>query len=132
MEEEKFISIVLVYVLCNVILFIVYKLTHTVKILHRILSIIDNMLFAALLGYGFYRMNPLLVILVPCVLLIVYPISWGLNEELSDEDVADLVILKCPIPIGEKNRKNLKLTFAHFGTFPFYYLLDSWKKTPEQ
>ena len=128
MSEDTFVSIIMLYVLLNLILFILYKFTNKMKILHRILSIIDNLLFILILGYGFYRGNPLFVIFVPCVLLIAYPLSWGLNKELSDDDVASVVNLRSPFPLEEKSRKNVKLGFVHFGTFPFYYLLDSWKK----
>ncbi len=128
MSEDTFVSIIMLYVLLNLILFILYKFTNKMKILHRILSIIDNLLFILILGYGFYRGNPLFVIFVPCVLLIAYPVSWGLNKELSDDDVASVVNLRSPFPLEEKSRKNVKLGFVHFGTFPFYYLLDSWKK----
>ena len=128
MSEDTFFSIIILYVLLNLILFILYKITNKLRILHKIVSIIDNIIFIFIVGYGFYRVNPLLVILVPCVLLIVYPVSWGLNKELSDDDVASVVILRSPFPLREESRKKLKLGFAHFGTFPFYYLLDSWKK----
>ena len=128
MSEDTFFSIIILYVLLNLILFILYKITNKLIILHKIVSIIDNIIFLFIVGYGFYRVNPLLVILVPCVLLIVYPVSWGLNKELSDDDVASVVILRSPFPLREESRKKLKLGFAHFGTFPFYYLLDSWKK----
>ena len=128
MSEDTFFSIIILYVLLNLILFILYKITNKLRILHKIVSIIDNIIFIFIVGYGFYRINPLLVILVPCVLLIVYPVSWGLNKELSDDDVASVVILRSPFPLREESRKKLKLGFAHFGTFPFYYLLDSWKK----
>ncbi len=128
MSEDTFFSIIILYILLNLILFILYKITNKLRILHKIVSIIDNIIFIFIVGYGFYRVNPLLVILVPCVLLIVYPVSWGLNKELSDDDVASVIILRSPFPLREESRKKLKLGFAHFGTFPFYYLLDSWKK----
>lgn len=128
MPEDTFFSIIILYVLLNLILFILYKITNKLRILHKIVSIIDNIIFIFIVGYGFYKVNPLLVILVPCVLLIVYPVSWGLNKELSDDDVASVIILRSPFPLKEESRKKLKLGFAHFGTFPFYYLLDSWKK----
>lgn len=72
--------------------------------------------------------NPYIVILLPCILLIVYPISWGFNRELSDEDVASMVYLRSPVPIKSEDSMKIKLAFAHFITFPFYYLLDSWQK----
>ena len=128
MTEQKFFAIIMVYVLLNVLLFAVYKLTRKLKPLHRTLAILDNLLFALLVGYGFYRMNPLLVILLPCVLLIVYPISWGLNRELSDEDLALLVHFHSVFPMKEADRMKAKVGFAHLATFPFYYLLDSWSK----
>ena len=116
------------YVILNLLLFILYKFTKKLKKLHRIISIVDNLLFVLILGYGFYITNPLLVILLPCVLLVAYPISWGLNRELSDEELASLVTLKCPFPFKEKNIIKQKVAFAHFAFFPFYYLLDSWSK----
>ncbi|MBQ2464155.1 MAG: hypothetical protein II507_04115 [Treponema sp.] len=116
------------YVILNLLLFILYKFTKKLKKLHRIISIVDNLLFVLILGYGFYITNPLLVILLPCVLLVAYPISWGLNRELTDEELASLVTLKCPFPFKEKNIIKQKVAFAHFVFFPFYYLLDSWSK----
>ena len=128
MSEDTFFTIIILYVLLNLMLFILYKFTNKMRILHKIVSIIDNIIFILIVGYGFYRTNPLFIILVPCVLLIVYPVSWGLNKELSDDGVASVVILRSPFPWREESRKKIKLGFAHFGTFPFYYLLDSWKK----
>ena len=128
MSEDTFFTIIILYVLLNLMLFILYKFTNKMRILHKIVSIIDNIIFILIVGYGFYRTNPLFIILVPCVLLIVYPVSWGLNKELSADDVASVVILRSPFPWREESRKKIKLGFAHFGTFPFYYLLDSWKK----
>ena len=128
MSEDTFFSIIILYVLLNLILFILYKITNKLRILHKIVSIIDNIIFIFIVGYGFYRVNPLLVILVPSILLIAYPLSWGLNKELSDDDVASVVILRSPFPWKDESRKKVKLGFAHFVTFPFYYLLDSWKK----
>ena len=126
MSEEKFTSMIFLYVFVNLVLFILYRFTQRFKIVHRFLSLIDNLIFCLLLGYGFYRANRLHILLVPSVLLIVYPISWGLNRELSDEELDSVVILKSPFPIKQENRIKLKVTFAKFATFPFYYLLDSW------
>ena len=126
MSEEKFTSMIFLYVFVNLVLFILYRFTQRFKIVHRFLSLIDNLIFCLLLGYGFYRANRLYILLVPSVLLIVYPISWGLNRELSDEELDSVVILKSPFPIKQENRIKLKVTFSKFATFPFYYLLDSW------
>ncbi len=98
------------------------------KILHRILSTINTIGLCLLLGYGFYRIQPLFVIFVPIVFLLELPISWGLNKELSDEDSASLVILKGSTTLDEKNKVKIKLVFIHLATFPFFYLLDSWSK----
>ena len=126
MSEEKFTSMIFLYVFVNLVLFILYRFTQRFEIVHRFLSLIDNLIFCLLLGYGFYRANRLYILLVPSVLLIVYPISWGLNRELSDEELDSVVILKSPFPIKQENRIKLKIVFIHFATFPFYYLLDSW------
>ena len=126
MSEEKFTSMIFLYVFVNLVLFILYRFTQRFKIVHRFLSLMDNLIFCLLLGYGFYRANRLYILLVPIVLLIVYPISWGLNRELSDEELDSVVILKSPFPTKQENRIKLKVTFAKFATFPFYYLLDSW------
>ena len=117
MSEDTFFTIIILYVLLNLMLFILYKFTNKMRILHKIVSIIDNIIFILIVGYGFYRTNPLFIILVPCVLLIVYPVSWGLNKELSDDDVASVVILRSPFPWREESRKKIKLGFAHFGTW---------------
>lgn len=126
--EEKFVDYIFLYVIMNFVLFIIYKFTSQIKVLHRILSTIDNIVFSLCVGYGFYRIDHILVVLVPCVLLIVYPISWGLNKELSDEDIASVVNLKSPFPLKKENKIKVKVGFARFATFPFFYLLDSWSK----
>lgn len=128
MPIEKFMGLVFIYIVLNIILFAIYKLTEKHKIVHRIISTIDNLLFCGLAGYGLYQANPYFVILLPCIILIVYPISWGLNRELSDEDVASMVYLRSLVPIKSEDSMKIKLAFAHFITFPFYYLLDSWQK----
>ena len=92
MTDETFFVIVFSYVLINIVLFISYKYTRKNKKTHRVISVIDNLLFVVLLGYGFYQWNPWLIILVPCVLLVIYPIAWGMNEELTDDEVASIVI----------------------------------------
>lgn len=127
MSDEKIINIILLYVFINLILFILYKLTKTKKILHKILSIIDNLCLIVIAGYGFYRINPMMVVLVPCILLIVYPLSWGLNKELSDEDLS-FAKFNPPFPLKKETRIKAKAEFVHFATFPFYYLLASWEK----
>ena len=128
MSEERYNFLILLYVLLNLILFVLYKLTNRIKILHKVVSIIDNMIFIFIIGYEFYRINSLFIIFVPCVLLIVYPVSWGLNRELSDEDAASVAILRSPFPLRKENRMKIKVGFVHFVTFPFYYLLDSWQE----
>lgn len=127
-EEYKGLCIVS-YIVLNLILFIQYKFTQKYKIINRFFSTIDNLLFCLLIGYSLYKSNPYLVILIPCILFIVYPISWGLNKELSDEELASLVRLQSPFPFSEKKRQSIKLAFARFFTFPFFYLLDSWSKS---
>ncbi len=92
MTDETFFVIVFSYVLINIVLFISYKYTRKYKKTHRVISVIDNLLFVVLLGYGFYQWNPWLIILVPYVLLVIYPIAWGMNEELTDDEVASIVI----------------------------------------
>lgn len=128
MVEEKFELLIFLYIVVNILFFIVYKFTMKNKILHRILSVINTVGLCLLLGYGFYRIQPLFVIFVPIIFLIELPISWGINKELSDEDAASVVILKSIVPLNEENRLKLKLGFIHFATFPFFYLLDSWSK----
>ena len=128
MLREIFEEAIFIYAIINIILFIVYKFTMKNKILHRILSVINTIGLCLLLGYGFYKIQPLFVIFVPIVFLIELPISWGLNKELTDEEASSLVILKGFTPLNEENKVKLKLGFIHFITFPFFYLLDSWSK----
>ena len=128
MTDKIFFCIVLSYIIMNFILFKSHKSTLKYKKTHRVISIIDNLLFVVLLGYGFYQWNPWLIILVPCVLLVIYPIAWGMNEELTDDEVASIVISTSSFLVNEALRRKLKLYFAYVATFPFYYLLHSWKK----
>lgn len=128
MTDETFFVIVFSYVLINIVLFISHKYTRKYKKTHRVISVIDNLLFVVLLEYGFYQWNPWLIILVPCVLLVIYPIAWGMNEELTDDEVASIVISTSSFLVNEALRRKLKLYFAYVATFPFYYLLHSWKK----
>ena len=128
MSKELFEESIFIYVILNIILFIIYKFTKQNKILHRILSIINTIGLCLLLGYGFYKIQPLFVIFVQIVFLIELPISWGLNKELTDEEVLSLVITKGITPLSEENKVKIKLGFIHFVTFPFFYLLDSWSK----
>lgn len=60
--------------------------------------------------------------------LVIYPIAWGMNEELTDDEVASIVISTRSFLVNEALRRKLKLYFAYVATFPFYYLLHSWKK----
>ena len=128
MTDKIFFCIVLSYIIMNFILFKSHKYTLKYKKTHRVISVIDNLLFVVLLGYGFYQWNPWLIILVPCVLLVIYPIAWGMNEELTDDEVASIVISTSSFLVNEALRRKLKLNFAYVATFPFYYLLHSWKK----
>ena len=128
MTDKIFFCIVLSYIIMNFILFKRHKYTLKYKKTHRVISVIDNLLFVVLLGYGFYQWNPWLIILVPCVLLVIYPIAWGMNEELTDDEVASIVISTSSFLVNEALRQKLKLGFAYVATFPFYYLLCSWKK----
>ena len=128
MTQDELITILFSYVFLNVVLFIIYQFTDKYKTIHRILSTLDNILFVLILGYFFYQVNHLFVIIIPCILLLIYPISWGLNRELSDEDAASVVKMNSPFPTNHENRIKTGAAFAHFLTFPFYYLLDSWQK----
>ncbi len=128
MTEETFGLLIFLYIVVNMFFFIVYKFTRENKILHRILSIINTIGLSLLLGYGFYKIQPMFVILVPVVFFIELPISWGLNKELSDEEVASLVITKGFTLLPKESKAKLSLVFIHFITFPFFYLLDSWSK----
>lgn len=127
MPREIFEKAIFIYAIINIILFTVYKFTMKNKIMHRILSIINTIGLCLLLGYGFYKIQPLFVIFVPIVFLIELPISWGLNKELTDEEASSLEITKGFAPLNEKKLK-MKVEFIHFVTFPFFYLLDSWSK----
>lgn len=125
---ELFFAAIGMYILMNIVLFILEKYTNKIKIMHRIFSAIDNVIFIFIVGYGFYHLNHLFVFFVPIILLFVYPLSWGINEELSPDEAVALVRLTTVIPLKRKTRTNIKLLFIRFATFPFYYLLKSWKK----
>lgn len=112
MTDKIFFCIVLSYIIMNFILFKSHKYTQKYKKTHRVISVIDNLLFVVLLGYGFYQWNPWLIILVPCVLLVIYPIAWGMNEELTDDEVASIVISTSSFLVNEALRRKLKLYFT--------------------
>lgn len=128
MKEETICSIILVFIIINIILLILYRITKKVSNLHKILSLIDNLCFVIILGLGFYNINHLLIVLVPCVLLIVYPISWGLIKELSEKDRFFVVKFKTSVPITNEARKKVAIEFLNIVTFPFIYLLETWRK----
>lgn len=128
MTQEQFFQTIGIYIVANILLFVVERKTSARKDIHRILSVADNLAFALILGYGLYRVNHLFVILVAVVLLIAYPLAWGVNEELSDEEAASLVWLRSSVPLSDEMSGRIKLAFIHLATFPFYYLLKSWRK----
>ena len=128
MIEVTFIKTVFGYVAINILLFIIEKFTYKFKVMHKIMSAFDNIVFVLILGYGLYRENHLFVIFVPCILLILYPIVWGVNKELSKEERGSIVIVKSPIPLTKKQHDKIAIVFLNVGTFPFFYLLKSWGK----
>jgi hypothetical protein len=88
--------------------------------MHRVISTIDNVLFTAIVSFSFYQIEPLFIIFSPIILLIACPISYGINEELSKEEKAVLVTGGLP--------SSIKIIFIEIVTFPFYYLIKSWKR----
>lgn len=104
------------------------KVSKPLSVVHKIIATLDNAALISLLAVGLWKENHYFIILVPCVLLILYPISWGLNTELSDEDRAALLIEK---PRGLLTTKG-KSTVVHFFYFIPYYLIAAWKKPYNQ
>ncbi len=100
------------------------KVSKPLSVVHKIIATLDNAALISLLAVGFWKENHYFIILVPCVLLILYPISWGLNTELSDEDRAALLS-------GLLTTKG-KSTVVHFFYFIPYYLIAAWKKPYNQ
>ena len=128
MNESMLINCFFGYGALNLCLYIADTCAPFFKTFHKIASAVDNLLFIALLSYGLFTANKFLVLIVPCILLIVYPIAYGINTELSEDEKMHLVTFKTFIPLPCKIRKRLALAFLNIATFPFFYLIKSWKK----
>lgn len=92
---------------------------------HRTLSIVLNLSFIAAAVLGLWGINHYLVILVPCVMLILYPLWWGLNTELTEEEQASLVVTRGFL---FRPSEKFRALFLRLFTFVPYYLIAAWKQ----
>ena len=127
---EQIFAIVMVILLLNIPIFIFWRKTkdskdHAVIITHRIISTLENLVLVTIISLALWKQNHYLVLLVPCIALIIYPIWWGINAELTDEERAFLVAERGFRILNTKAKSIL----VQFITFPPYYLIAAWKMT---
>ncbi len=118
--NNNFVIYLWLYIIGNIPLVFIFRKTTSMLVMHRVISTVDILLFTAIVSVSFYQIEPLFVIFSPIILLIACPISYGINEELSKEDKAVLVIGGLP--------SSIKIIFIEIVTFPFYYFVKSWKR----
>ncbi|MBP5747967.1 MAG: hypothetical protein J6W63_06340, partial [Treponema sp.] len=96
-------------------------------IAHRIISTLENLVLITTISLALWKANHYLVLLVPCLALIIYPLWWGINAELTDGERTFLV--------AERGLRTFRLStkaksiLVQFITFPPYYLIAAWKMT---
>jgi len=127
---EQIFAIVMVILLLNIPIFIFWRKTkdskdHAVIIAHRIISTLENLALVTIIPLALWKQNHYLVLLVPCLALIIYPLWWGINAELTDEEQAFLVAERGFRILNTKAKSIL----VQFITFPPYYLIAAWKMT---
>ena len=127
---EQIFAIVMVILLLNIPIFIFWRKTkdskdHAVIIAHRIISTLENLVLVTIISLALWKENHYLVLLVPCLALIIYPLWWGINAELTDEERAFLVTERGFRILNTKAKSIL----VQFITFPPYYLIAAWKMT---
>ena len=132
MSEEtgtRFITTIVIYLIVNIILYILYKFKMIKNnVYHKILSTVDILIFSIISGFGFYHVNKLLVYIVPIFVSFYCALGYGLNFEIDDEDKRSVVRLRTAIPLPEPIYGNSKIIFLEIVTFPGWYLIKSWKK----
>jgi len=92
------------------------------KNIHKVISSLIFSAFTGILIIALYETNHLFVIFVPFIIGFYIIIGYSVNVELSDEDIAGLVIMR-PYGTGK-----IKKIFLEIVTFPAFYLIKSWKK----
>lgn len=53
------------------------EVSNFLSVVHKIIATLDNAALISLLAFGLWKENHYLVILIPCVMLILYPLWWG-------------------------------------------------------
>ena len=91
------------------------------KNIHKIFSVLNFSVFIGIFFIGFYEINHLFIVFVPIIIGFYFILGYSFNFELSDEDIAMLVIMR---PNGTVKMKRV---FLEIVTFPVFYLIKSWK-----
>lgn len=118
---NNFIFFIWGFIIINIPIMFIFEKTKAKIVLHRFVSTFDILCFTLLAMFLLYEIEPTYIIFSPIILLIACPLSYGINEELSEEDKAILVTGGLPT--------SLKIIFIKVVTFPFYYFVKSWKIT---
>ena len=129
MSDILITKIIFAYISSNIVLYVIAKNTSRFNLLHRILSIANTFALWGITCGTVYLMKPILVVVAAIVLLFEYPIIWGIRTELTEDEAESLVIMRGGFFLPEKLRRKIKLLFLEIVTFPFFYLMKSWKKS---
>ncbi len=125
---EQIATTVMIILLLNIPIFIFWRKTkdskdHAVIIAHRIISTLENLALVTIISLALWKENHYLVLLGPCLALIIYPLWWGINAELTDEERSFFVRERGFHILSTKAKSML----VQFITFPPYYLIAAWK-----
>ncbi|MBR4386219.1 MAG: hypothetical protein IKP51_06835 [Treponema sp.] len=125
---KQIATTVMIILLLNIPIFIFWRKTkdskdHAVIIAHRIISTLENLVLITSILLAIWKENHYLVLLVPCIALIIYPLWWGINAELTDEERSFFVRERGFHILSTKAKSML----VQFITFPPYYLIAAWK-----
>ena len=125
---KQIATTVMIILLLNIPIFIFWRKTkdskdHAVIIAHRIISTVENLVLITSISLAIWKQNHYLVLLVPCIALIIYPLWWGINAELTDEERSFFVRERGFHILSTKAKSML----VQFITFPPYYLIAAWK-----
>ena len=125
---KQIATTVMIILLLNIPIFIFWRKTkdskdHAVIIAHRIISTLENLVLITSISLAIWKENHYLVLLVPCIALIIYPLWWGINAELTDEKRSFFVRERGFHILSTKAKSML----VQFITFPPYYLIAAWK-----
>ena len=118
--SDNFIFFILLFYLFNIPIYLLDKYIKNAKPFKRILATIDILAFCGIFVWDFYKTEPLFIILIPVILLIMFPLSIAFHKQMTLNELAELHLSKGP-PL-------LTARLIRGWTFPFYFVVKSWSK----